>query len=136
MSTGYSERPLAAKLGIKSGSRVLILNPPPGYSELLGSLPAGVVAATTLAGAFDFGQLFTASRASLEAEFPRLMGELAKDGMLWVCWPKGSSKVETDLKEGTVREIGLRNGLVDVKVCAVDKSWSGLKFVYRLRDRG
>ena len=86
-------------------------------------------------GPLDFIQLFAASRAELEAEFPRMKQTLSQDGMLWVSWPKRSSKVETDLSDNVVREVGLDNGLVDVKVCAVDQTWSGLKFVRRLKDR-
>ena len=91
--------------------------------------------ANQLKGPLDFIQFFTQVRNELEVQFRDLKRELLKGGMLWISWPKGSSKVETDLNEGIVREIGLKNGLVDVKVCAVDEVWSGLKFVYRKEDR-
>ena len=86
-------------------------------------------------GSLDFIQLFCKTRSKLEGEFPRLKSALDVNGMLWISWPKRSSGVETDLSGNVVREIGLAHGLVDVKVAAVDETWSGLKFVYRLRDR-
>ena len=83
----------------------------------------------------DFIQFFSMNRAELKAAFPRLKSSLAQNGSLWISWPKAAAKMETDLNENTVREIGRGAGLVDVKVCAVDEIWSGLKFVYRLKDR-
>lgn len=88
-----------------------------------------------LRGPIDFIHFFTRAAAELESRFPQLKAALAFDGMLWVSWPKKASKVNSDLDENVVREVGLRNGLVDVKVAAVDEVWSGLKFVYRLEDR-
>ncbi len=87
------------------------------------------------AGACDFIQFFTREKSVLETAFPKLRKRLAANGSLWISWPKGAAKIETDLNENVVREIGLKNGLVDVKVCAVDDVWSGLKFVFRLKDR-
>ena len=130
MSAGYSKRSLAEKLGIKEGMRTLLLNEPKGYEGTL-----SVAAKKKIDGLFDFMQFFTADKSELEKNFPKLKKALAQAGMLWISWPKGSSKVATDLNENIVREIGLKNGLVDVKVCAVDETWSGLKFVYRTRDR-
>ena len=135
VSTGYSKTPLIRKLGIKSGQRLIFLSEPDNYGETLGPLPDLAQVASGLEGTLDFIQLFAVSRAELEAEFPRLVDALARDGMLWVSWPKHSSKVDTDLSDNVVREVGLGNGLVDVKVCAVDQTWSGLKFVRRLKDR-
>lgn len=132
---GYSKRSLVEKLGIKANSSVLILNPPPDYARTLGPLPAGVRVAGKLAANLGFIHFFTEQRAALERSFPDLKKSLSFDGVLWISWPKGASKVKTDLNENIVREIGLANGLVDVKVCAVDEVWSGLKFVYRLTDR-
>lgn len=86
--------------------------------------------------ALDFIHFFASCTQALEAEFPRLRDVLSRDGMLWVSWPKCALKVETDLSEGVVRDVGLGQGIVDVKICAVDRIWSGLKFVRRLRDRG
>ena len=123
------------KLGIKDRQHLIILHAPKSYSEVLGRLPDNVHVASRLESPLDFIQFFTVSRAELESEFPRLIKALSQDGMLWVSWPKRSSKVDSDLSGNTVMDIGLRNGLVDVKVCAVDETWSGLKFVRRLMDR-
>jgi len=129
---GYSKRPLAEKLGIKPGMRVWILNAPDGYLDVL-KLPGGKPRKT--GGALDFIQVFATDRKTLEDGFPRFAQTLTEGGMLWVSWPKGVSKVLTNLNENVVRDIGLANRLVDVKVCAVDEVWSGLKFVRRLKDR-
>jgi hypothetical protein len=122
-------------LGIKSGAHLVILNAPEDYDETLGPLPAGVSVAPFLGGSLDIIQFFTREREALESAFPALKQALTQNGQLWISWPKRSSKVPTDLNENIVREIGLQNGLVDVKVIAVDEVWSGLKFVYRLKDR-
>jgi hypothetical protein len=132
---GYSNRSLVEKLGIKPGHRIIILNSPLDYPEILGMLPPGSVASDRLEGTFDFIQLFTKERKGLEKIFADLKRALSQTGMLWISWPKRSSGIETDLNENIIREIGLDNGLVDVKVCAVDEIWSGLKFVFRLKDR-
>jgi hypothetical protein len=132
---GYSKRSLIDKLGIKQGHRVVILGAPPEYAAALGKLPPGVAPGARLQGENDFLHLFTKSRKELEQKFPALKSHLASSGSLWISWPKGSSGVASDLNENTVREVGLRNGLVDVKVCAIDDVWSGLKFVYRVKDR-
>src|SRR5438874_1846298 len=126
MTAGYSQRSLGDKLGLKPGHKLIILNAPPGYADLLGPLPAGVRPALALQGPLDFIQFFTTGRAELEGEFPKLKAALAPTGMLWISWPKGASKVPTDLNENVVRDIGLKFGLVDVKVIAVDQTWSGL----------
>ena len=135
MPVGYSKRSLVEKLGIKDGFAISIIGAPKDYAATLGRLPFGVKQSKRLAGPLDFIQFFCSKRAQLEADFPNLREALSPSGMLWVSWPKGSSGVFTDLTENVVREIGLRNGLVDVKVCAVDEVWSGLKFVYRIKDR-
>lgn len=132
---GYSQRPLVEKLGIKSGFKILLFNAPKDYDQILGKLPDGTVQAHLRKGPLDFIQFFTKEKSELDRNFPVLMKILDYKGMLWISWPKGSSKVNTDLTENVVREIGLKHGLVDVKVCAVDEIWSGLKFVYRLKDR-
>jgi hypothetical protein len=133
---GYSKTPLLKKLGIKPGLRLLILNAPENYPETLGELPENVTVANTLAGPLDFIHFFTTRQETLAAHFPQLKQALTPAGILWISWPKRSSRVETDLTEDIIRIIGLENGLVDVKVAAVDEIWSGLKFVYRLKDRG
>lgn len=135
MPAGYSGTPLIKKLGIKSGYRVVFLGAPAGYAKGLGALPPDAKVIGRLGGAVDFIQTFVKQRTPLEARFAKLRNALAPAGMLWVCWPKQASGVKTDLNREVVREIGLGHGLVDVKVCAVDETWSGLKFVRRLKDR-
>jgi hypothetical protein len=131
---GYSGTPLAAKLGIRPGSRVLL----DGGADVdaLHDLPAGVtVHRRPGRDAYDVVLLFAPSAARLRARWQVLVPRLGTAGRLWVCWPKKSSGTATDLGEREVREFGLVGGLVDVKVCAVDATWSGLAFVRRLRDR-
>lgn len=135
MNAGYSQRPLIQKLGIRPGSQIAILNAPDTYNALLGPLPPGVVQHPQLVEELDFIHFFTQSADELKTQIPQLKVALAKNGMLWISWPKKSSKVVTDLDENLIRDIGLSEGLVDVKVAAVDSIWSGLKFVYRVRDR-
>lgn len=132
---GYSKTPLIKKLGLKAGFRLIILNAPENYEQTLGELPENVSVAHTLTGPLDFIHFFTTRRDTLAAEFLQLKQALAPAGLLWISWPKRTSKVATDLTEDIIRAIGLENGLVDVKVAAVDEVWSGLKFVYRLKDR-
>ena len=125
---GYSGTPLPQKLGIKGGSRVRLVRAPEGFVSTLG------VAARSRGDA-DVIVLFTRSAAELEREFPRLRRSLEQSGGLWVAWPKRTSGVATDLNEAAVRRYGLSQGLVDNKVCAIDETWSGLRFVVRLSDR-
>jgi len=132
-SFGYSGTPLVDKLGIKPGARLLLVSEPKDFARLLGGLPEGSRVASR--GALDFVMLFVKSQSDLRKRFARLRDRLESNGMLWVAWPKKTSGVETDLTEGVVRAFGLESGLVDVKVCAVDNTWSGLKFVRRLKDR-
>jgi hypothetical protein len=134
-TAGYSKRPLVEKLGIKAGAKIAILGAPPNYAATLGELPASTTVHKKLHGPLDFIHFLCKERRALESEFPKLKRALQQSGMLWLSLPKGSSNAETDLSDNAVREVGLKNGLVDVKVCAVDEIWSGLKFVYRLRDR-
>lgn len=134
-SSGYSGKPLAEKLGIKPTMRIALLHTPDGYFSLLGPLPPGVDIANELEEPCDFIHYFTSRRDGLAADFERLKLALAEAGMLWVSWPKRASSVPTDLNENIIRDIGLEHGLVDVKVAAVDETWSGLKFVRRLKDR-
>ena len=133
---GYSGTPLAQKLGFKEGFRAGLVNPPKDFRKELGDLPAQVeIFVGNLRRPLDLIVLFTDSKRNLKREFSRLAQKLANNGMLWISWPKRSSGVATDLSENIIREIGLDAGLVDVKVCAVNDIWSGLKFVYRLKDR-
>ena len=130
---GYSGTPLVRKIGIKPGHRLAILNPPRGFEKELAPLPDGVVSAA--AGPLDVAILFAGSQAALKKDLGKLAGKLATAGMLWVAWPKMGSGVSTDLKESLVQQIGLAAGLVDIKVCAVNEVWSGLKFVIPVKDR-
>lgn len=134
-TAGYSETPLARKLGIKAGIRVVSISAPDDYEQLLAPIPEGAFITNRLERTESFIHLFVTTRAKLEKEFPRLVNRLEASGSLWVSWPKKSSGIAADVDENVVREVGLRSGMVDVKVCAVDHIWSGLKFVRRLRDR-
>lgn len=130
---GYSGTPLIDKLGIKPGAKLKFVSKPKGFDELLGELPENSRFETS--GALDFAILFAKARADLVKGFSPLRDRLEPNGILWVAWPKKTSGVATDLTEGVVRTFGLESGLVDVKVCAIDDTWSGLKFVRRLKDR-
>lgn len=136
-TAGYSGKPLVAKLGIKAGTAVAILNPPRGYERVLGKLPSDVrrKPRVTTTVPLDFIQFFTTEKRDLEREFKKLERALSPAGMLWISWPKKASGKATDLTEDVIRTVGLAHGLVDVKVAAVDETWSGLKFVRRLKDR-
>jgi hypothetical protein len=135
MKSENSEKSLIDRLGIKDGFRVIILNPPNSYADILRLLPRCVNLEKELSGHLDFIQFFTQKREELEVKFPLLKQALALSGVLWISWPKHSSGIKTDLNEGVIRDIGLSNGLVDVKILAVDEIWSALKFVYRLKGR-
>jgi hypothetical protein len=132
---GYSGTPLVKKIGIKPGDRIVFRNHPPSFAKDLGELPAGVVKSARLSGQADIIVYFTDKRAVLQKDFPALMKAQNTDGMIWIGWPKRASGKPTDLDENIVRDIGLDLGLVDVKVCAIDETWSGLKFVVRLENR-
>lgn len=132
---GYSQRSLVDKLGIKPGHKLCILNAPDGYDKTLGPLPPGATRVAKLSPTLDFIHFFTKSKSDLEKALPGMRDSLVSNGMIWVSWPKGASKVPTDLNENIVRELALKNKLVDVKVAAVDDVWSGLKLVIRVKDR-
>ncbi len=134
---GYSGTPLPKKLGVKEGHSLLLLGAPPGFDKTLGKLPADLRLRRDLRSkaAVDVALLFCKNIADLEKRFAAVAKLLSKAGGLWIAWPKKSSGVLTDLSDGFVREYGLAAGLVDNKVCAVDETWSGLRFVYRLKDR-
>ena len=135
-TAGYSGTPLPQKLGIKAGHRVALLGPPPGFPRTLGKLPAGVVTVGGLEGdPFDVVLLFVVEKEHLDLTFSATARHLKPAGGLWVAWPKKVSGVLTDLTEDRVREVALAGGLVDNKVCAIDDVWSGLRCVYRLKDR-
>ena len=134
---GYSGTPLAKKLGLKDGQRVLFIDLPAslvGLSTAHSFAEASRITTEQLGDAqrgYDFIHLFTAARAVLENLTQPLMNLIARDGMIWISWPKKASKVATDITEDVIREVVLPMGLVDVKVCAVDEVWSGLKLVIR-----
>ncbi|PYX96575.1 MAG: DUF3052 domain-containing protein [Acidobacteria bacterium] len=131
---GYSGTPLPKKLGIKERARVALLDVPAEVqAELTEALSSCELPNTSRV--LDFVFLFSKKRSELTKEFSRMAKRLAPAGVLWVAWPKKTSGVHTDLNENEVRRIGLQAGLVDVKVCAVDEVWSGLKFVIRVKDR-
>lgn len=133
---GYSGTALLKKLGIKPGFSVLIVNEPDNYLELLGDLPENVqLVRGNYPEPINFIHVFCKDEQSLHNHFPPLKEKLAKDGMVWVSWIKKSSPLKTDITGNEVRSLGLHIGLVDVKVCAVDGDWSGLKFMYRKEDR-
>lgn len=129
---GYSGTPLTKKLGIKEGFNLLFVNAPPTLDGDL-EMPANVT--MNLRKPIDLVLLFVTSERELERTFTKSSAKLRPAGMLWICWPKKSSGVASDLSENVVRALGLAKGMVDVKVCAVDEVWSGLKFVFRLKDR-
>jgi len=132
---GYSSTPLAMKLGIKEGSRIGLVNAPKEFQSGLGKLPGKVEFVRRLTNALDIVLFFVLSERALARDFARLAEKLTTNGMIWIAWPKKSSGVTTDLSFERVQRIGLDAGLVDVKICAIDDTWSGLKFVYRLKDR-
>lgn len=132
---GYSGTPLWKKLGIRDGTAVVTVNAPANYTELLSGAPAGVSFASEAEPPVAFVHLFVTRKAALAAKLPELLADLAPDGVIWVSWPKKAAKVPTDVTEDTIREVALPLGLVDVKVCAVDAVWSGLKLVVRVANR-
>lgn len=132
---GYSSTPLAKKLGIKEGSRIVFVNAPEDFQDTLGELPNNVELIKRLSNSLDIILFFVVSERELVRDFARLSRKLVPNGMIWIAWPKKSSGVTTDLTFQNVQSIGLNAGLVDVKICAIDDTWSGLKFVYRVKDR-
>ena len=132
---GYSGKPLFEKLGLKPGQRVFVWNAPNDYHLELEPLRDSIQLKSRLKGPLDFIHFFTTSRSELERRLPSLKKQLDYGGCVWISWPKKSSGVTTDVNENVIRDTALALGLVDVKVCAVDETWSGLKLVYRLKDR-
>jgi hypothetical protein len=132
MSTaGYSGTPLVRKLGFKPGMRAHYVNAPPDLDALLGELPGGVRVLARAGDELDLVLLFVTERRELARRLAALQPRLAPAGMIWVAWPKRASKVATDITEDVVRDVALPRGLVDVKVCAIDETWSGLKLLIR-----
>ena len=133
--SGYSGTPLAHKLGIRTGTRLHVHAPPQHYTQLLAPLPPGVQLSTRPSKNTDIIHIFAQRRAALAAALHRALQAMRPDAVIWVSWPKKSSGVATDITEGVIREIALPLTLVDVKVCAVDEVWSGLKLVIRKSAR-
>lgn len=132
MAVGYSGTPLPKKLGIREGSRVALLNAPAAFNTVLVGLPPRVVVRTRAGGESDVIVLFATKFTRLTRAFGRALGMMPPDGgMLWVAWPKKAAKMETDLDENLIRDFGLAQGVVDTKVCAIDETWSGLRFSRR-----
>ena len=136
MTAGYSGTPLAKKLGITAGSRVCSLFAPSDYRELVAPWPEGATLVERADAKADLVHLFVRERAALAREAARLRKGLRDDAVLWISWPKKAAKVATDITEDGIRELVLPLGWVDIKVCAVDVVWSGLKLVVRRELRG
>lgn len=135
MMTGHSGTPLCTKLGVKPGSRVKTIGAPSHYGDLLTPLPENARVSTKLRPPVDILHIFGRSRSRLRSELERGLRDIHQDGAIWVSWPKKASEVSTDLTEDVVRELALPLSLVDVKVCSVDDTWSGLKLVIRKARR-
>jgi hypothetical protein len=136
MTVGYSGTPLPKKLGIKPGMSMAVLNAPANLDAILGELPDGVATSRRLGDHRDLVLIFVTRQVDFAARIPALITAIAPNGMIWVAWPKRASKIETDITEDVIREIVLpSSGLVDVKVCAIDHVWSGLKLVIRKERR-
>ena len=134
-TAGYSGTPLVKKLGIKDGFRIGLVDAPKTFLKTLGKLPEKAKVISNLTAPLDIILVFVKAERTLSMKFPILAEKLTANGMLWVAWPKKASGVATDLSFDPVQRIGLDSGLVDVKICAIDETWSGLKVVYRVKDR-
>ena len=132
---GYSGTPLAKKLGIKPGTILHSINAPADYAALLAPLPDNVTLAEKDVNELDLVHLFTKTRPELARLIDRYKTRIKQNGAIWVSWPKKASGISSEITEHTVREIALPQGLVDIKVCAVDDTWSGLKLVIRKENR-
>jgi len=135
VSAGYSGTPLAKKLGIVAGTRIFLSGAPKNYLALVAPVPEGARIVRKIDDATDVVHLFATERARLAALLRSTLAKMRPDAAIWVSWPKKSSKVPTDITEDTIRELALPMGLVDIKVCAVDEVWSGLKLVVRKENR-
>ena len=135
MSAGYSGTPLAQKLGFKDGLHVATINAPDGYQRWLEGLPWSTSISSTLGPSPAAVHLFCTKRSDLARTLKSLRPKLKADGFIWVSWPKRTSGVSTDITEDTIRDVALPLGFVDVKVCAVTETWSGLKLMIRRSER-
>jgi hypothetical protein len=136
MTAGYSGTPLVKKLGIKAGSEICLVDAPANYLSIIGPMPEGVKISERVLKTTDFVHIFTSKKAELSKVLGAYRTKIKSDGVVWVSWPKKSSKVPTDITEDTIREVALPLGFVDIKVCAVTEVWSGLKLVVRKELRG
>ena len=134
MNAGYSGTPLAKKLGLRDNDKIRIVNAPDHYFDLFSDLPSIQIISNKKTPK-HFIHYFSKELKQLEKDMPPLKNEIEQNGMIWISWPKKSSRVETDITEDLIRKIALSNGLVDIKVCAIDDIWSGLKLVIPVKDR-
>ena len=134
-TSGYSGTPLAKKLGIKEGFKMRLINPPEYYFTLFTDLPENIAILKDVKIKKNFIHCFVTSEKELHKNIMSIKNEIESNGIIWISWPKKASKVTTDVTEDTVRNIALASGLVDIKVCAVDEIWSGLKLVIPVKDR-
>jgi len=132
---GYSSAPLAKKLGMKPGFRMLLINAPEYYLQLFADLPEDIHWVKSNEVQLNMVHFFTKEATELHATLPLLMGRIVSNGVIWVSWPKRSAGIATDVSENMIRDLALKIGLVDIKVCAVDEVWSGLKLVIPVKDR-
>lgn len=132
---GYSGTPLVKKLGIKDGNKIFLANAPSDYLKLVSPLPEGVKVLSRISSGTDMVHIFSTKKHHLNKTLRATLPKLKQDGIIWVSWPKKSAKVPTDITEDTIREVAFPLGLVDIKVCAVDDTWSGLKLVIRKEPR-
>lgn len=131
----YSGTPLAKKLGIKESATIKLINIPEYYFNLFSDFPKEVKIATKKKSNIDFIHYFSKDKLNLNKDIKALKKQLAPDGMIWISWYKKSAKIPTDITEDIIRDLALKNGLVDIKVCAIDELWSGLKLVIPVKDR-
>jgi len=134
-TVGYSGTPLAKKLGIKDGFHISLINAPEYYMDLFTDLPANLYFEGKKGDKADFIHFFTKSKDEYTDILPKLKDQIKSNGMIWISWPKKASRVVTDITEDIVRNFAIKSGLVDIKVCAVDETWSGLKLVIPVKDR-
>lgn len=134
-TAGYSGTPLAKKLGIKNNFRIKIVNQPEYYFSLFSDLPEDIIFIKENKTKKDFIHYFMKEAKALKSDIRQLKQEIIPNGMIWISWPKKASKIPTDVTEDVVRTVALKNGLVDIKVCAIDEIWSGLKLVIPVKDR-
>jgi hypothetical protein len=132
---GYSQTSLIKKLGIQENSRIAFVNAPENFHHELGALPTGAIILSQIRQPIDCAMIFVKSEARLRKDFAKFVAKLSPAGMLWVAWPKKSSRISTDLRFEVVQAVGLEAGLVDTKICAIDDIWSGLRFVMRMKNR-